>query len=88
MNVFLHIGGDFSVRVGEILSIYDYDAMKASEAGRAFLRKRERTLVDISDGRPKSAVVTDRNIYLSALSPGTLKKRAEEREKAFDIVWE
>ena len=65
MNVFLHIGGDFSVRVGEILSIYDYDAMKASEAGRAFLRKRERTLVDISDGRPKSAVVTDRNIYLS-----------------------
>ena len=86
MTVFLHIGGDFSVRVGEIVSIYDYDAMKQSEIGRAFLKKRERTIVDISDGRPKSAVVTEKNIYLSAISPFTLKKRAEEEGKAVYIL--
>ena len=81
--MFLHIGGDYSVRVGEVISIYDYEAMKKSEPGRAFLKKREKTLRDISDGRPKSAVVTDRNIYLSALSPGTLKKRAGEKLQDF-----
>ena len=76
--MFLHIGGDFSVRLGEVISIHDYEFMKRSESGQAFLQKKKKALRDISDGRPKAVVITEGKIYLSALSPGTLKKRAGE----------
>ena len=75
--MFLHIGGDFSVRFADIISIHDYDSMRKSEDGNAFFSKRKKDLKDFSGGRPKSAVVTDKSIYLSALSPNTLKRRAE-----------
>ncbi|MBP5199702.1 MAG: DUF370 domain-containing protein [Schwartzia sp.] len=74
--MFLHLGGDYSVRAGEVISIHDYEAMNKTETGKAFLQKRKKYIRDVSDGRSKSVVVTDGNIYLSALSPGTLKKRA------------
>ena len=75
--MFLHLGGEFSVRLADIISIHDYDAMKKTKEGKEFLSKRIKTLTDLSGGRPKSAVVTDGRIYLSVLSPGTLKRRAE-----------
>ena len=78
--MYLHLGGDFSVRVAEVSSILDYEAMKKSEPGRAFLAKRRKNLRDYSDGKPKSAVVIGETVFLSALSPMTLKKRAEEFE--------
>ena len=74
--MFLHLGGDYSVRAGEVISIHDYEAMNKTETGKAFLQKRKKYIRDVSDGRSKSVVVTDGNIYLSALSPSTLKKRA------------
>ena len=79
--MFLHLGGDYSVRVGDVISIHDYGLMKKTEAGINFLRKREKAIRNISEGRPKSVVVTNENIYLANLSPATLKKRAGLFEK-------
>ena len=74
--MFLHLGDDFSVRVGEVISVHDYHILIGAEIGREFLSNAKKIIVDVSDGKPKSVVVTDHKIYLSKLSPGTLKKRA------------
>ncbi len=79
--MFLHLGGDYSVRVGDVISIHDYGLMKKTDAGKYFLKKREKAIRNISEGPPKSVVVTNENIYLSNLSPATLKKRAGSFEK-------
>ena len=76
--MYLHLGGDFSVRISEVSSIHDYEQMRISETGKKFLSKRRTAAADVSDGKPKSIVVTNQAIYFSALSPMTLKKRAEE----------
>ena len=74
--MFLHLGDDFSVRVDKVISVHDYQCLSNSEDGRKFLSDKKKTVEDVSGGNPKSVVVTDRKIYLSKLSPGTLKKRA------------
>ena len=74
--MFLHLGDDFSVRVGEVISVHDYQRLSSAEAGRKFLSDSTKIIEDVSGGKPKSVVVTDRKIYISKLSPGTLKKRA------------
>ncbi len=76
--MFLHIGGDFSVRLADVISIYDYRGLVSENVGRKFLSRRKKETIDLSGGRPKSAVVTDDCIYLSALSPETLKKRSRD----------
>ena len=74
--MFLHLGDDFSIRVGEVISVHDYQCLSNAEAGRKFLSNSRKIIEDVSGGKPKSVVVTDHKIYLSKLSPGTLKKRA------------
>ena len=49
--MFLHLGGDYSVRAGEVISIHDYEAMNKTETGKAFLQKRKKYIRDVSDGR-------------------------------------
>ena len=81
--MFLHLGGEYSVRTDEVVSIHDYDSMNRTETGKAFLQKRKKYIRDVSDGHSKSVVVTDEKIYFSALSPVTLKKRAGTSAKGF-----
>ena len=74
--MFLHLGDDYSVRVGEVISVHDYQRLFNTEAGRKFLSDSKKVIEDVSGGKPKSVVVTDHKIYFSKLSPDTLKKRA------------
>ena len=76
--MFLHLGGDFSVKVEEIISVLDYQYMTETETGQKFLTETKDRIEDVSDGKIKSIVMTDYKIYLSKLSPATLKKRVEE----------
>ncbi len=76
--MFLHLGGDFSVRVSEVISVQDYKCLTETEEGRKFLANAKEKTENVSDGKIKSVVVTDHKIYFSKLSPGTLKKRVED----------
>ena len=74
--MFLHLGDDFSVRIDEVISVHDFQCLSDLEIGREFLTREKDNIEDVSGGKPKSVVVTNHKIYLSKLSPGTLKKRA------------
>ena len=76
--MFLHLGDDFSIRVNEVISVHDYQHLSNAKNGREFLSGSGKIIEDVSGGKPKSVVVTDHKIYFSKLSPGTLKKRAED----------
>ena len=76
--MFLHLGGDFSVRANRVISVQDYSCLTETKKGREFLKRVGNHVEDLSEGKPKSVVVTDHQIYLSKLSPRTLKKRVED----------
>ncbi len=48
------------------------------------LKRDEKVVEDISEGNGKSFIITDKKVYLSAISTLTLKKRAEIVQEDID----
>ena len=75
--MFLHLGSDVSVALKDVIAINDYSYLKT--INKEFLKnmRSKKFIIDISENDPKSFVITDKKIYLSAISSITLKKRAD-----------
>ena len=75
--MFLHLGSDVSVALRDVIAINDYSYLKT--INKEFLKnmRSKKFIIDISENDPKSFVITDKKIYLSAISSVTLKKRAD-----------
>jgi hypothetical protein len=84
--MFLHLGADTVIPLRDVIAITDIKTVR-SGINEDFLRvmQEEKLIEDISDGNAKSFVVTDKRVYLSAISASTLKKRsnflAEDEEE-------
>ncbi len=76
--MFLHLGADTVIPLRDVVAITDIKGVRLG-INDEFLRvmQEENMIEDISDGNAKSFVVTDRRVFLSAISAGTLKKRAQ-----------
>lgn len=76
--MFLHLGADTVVPLRDVIAITDLKSVK-SGINEEFLKvmNEESLITDVSEGNAKSFVVTDRMVYLSAISSSTLKKRAQ-----------
>ena len=77
--MFLHLGGNVVVPKKDLIVILDAQA-EESQSTREFLEIAgdEGFIKDITgNGKKKSFVVTAKDIYISPISCGTLKKRAE-----------
>ncbi len=82
--MYLHLGRSVVVRQRDIIGVFDLDNASWSHRTRRFLERAEREGRVVSAGRdlPKSFVVCRGKegptaVYLSQLSPGTLKGRSE-----------
>lgn len=75
--MFIHIGGDVVISSAEVVSINDLHTT-SSDATKEFLEvaKEEGFIRDISNGNPKSFIITSKHVYLSPISSLTIKKRA------------
>jgi len=76
-DMFLHLGADTVVPLSDVISITDLKSVRSS-INRNFINnmKEKKKIMDISSNNPKSFVVTEKVVYLSAISSLTLKKRA------------
>ena len=75
--MFLHLGADMVVPLRDVIIITDFKSGKSS-INKEFLErmKDEKKVIDVSEKNPKSFIVTEKIVYLSAISSLTLKKRA------------
>ena len=75
--MFLHLGADTVVPLRNVIAITDIKGVK-SGINEEFLKvmHEEKMINDIAEGNAKSFIVTDKVVYLSAISASTLKKRA------------
>ena len=76
--MFLHLGGDTIIPLKQVISITEYKNDK-SAINKEFieLMVEERMIKDVSEGNPKCFIVTEKIVYVSAISSTTLKKRAQ-----------
>ena len=82
--MYLHIGQNEIVPDRRVIGIFDLDKCSYSKRTREYLAaaEQEGVVLDISGKIPKSFLVCDHPyhrqiVYLSQLSPATLKNRAE-----------
>lgn len=75
--MFLHLGADIVVPLRDVIAITDFKSGK-SGINKEFLAKMqdEKKIIDISEKDGKSFIITNKIVYLSAISSLTLKKRA------------
>lgn len=77
--MFIHLGGDVAITGDEFIAVIDISAIRRTPTIDEYLTaaRAKGTLVDLSDGIPKAIVITRDKVYLSPISPVTLKRRAE-----------
>ncbi|MBR4173577.1 MAG: DUF370 domain-containing protein [Clostridia bacterium] len=81
--MYLHLGGDAAVKVGDIIGIFDMDNTTVSAKTRSFLKQSQKNgeIADVTDDLPKSFIVTEvsgkNRVYISSLAARTLLKRAK-----------
>lgn len=85
--MFLHVGGDYVIRLSEILAIFDFDnSTNQGSDTIKFLQEAEARegLQYVAAGLPRSFIVTDHNVLVSPISAQTLKLRLDaSRLEAF-----
>ena len=81
--MYLSLGKNTSVRLSEIVAVFDLDTSSYSQLTREYLSRAEKAglTVNLSDDLPKSLVLCEEGgesrAYLCSLAPATLQKRAE-----------
>ena len=85
--MYLHLGEETVVSDKNIIGIFDIENTSVSKHTKAFLNRsgKEKNIVTVSYEMPKSFVVCadkDRyeTVYISQISPATLKKRADKNK--------
>lgn len=76
--MFIHLGGSTLALSKEVVAIIDMKMAEKSISTLEFLQiaEDEGFTVDISNGKPKSFVITNDCVYLTPISSTTLYKRA------------
>ncbi|MFZ5754451.1 MAG: extracellular matrix regulator RemB [Bacillota bacterium] len=77
--MFLHLGGDTSVLLRDVVGIFDLDSIKDSPATKEFLEiARDEGLISMvgTEDKIKSFIITKEKVYYSPISSITLQKRA------------
>ena len=85
--MYLYIGQNEILPEDRIIGVFDMDKCTAGKRERAYLdaAQRQGTVVDVSGELPRSFVVCthpyhEQVVYLSQLSPATLRRRWELQE--------
>ena len=79
--MYIHLGNDYIINDKEILGIFDIENTSIGKATKDFLAKAEKhgNVIYTSYEMPKSFIVCNENgvekVYVSQLSPSTLRKR-------------
>lgn len=79
--MYLFLGGDVSVWENDVIGIFDIDNTTVAKPTQAFLSRaqREGAVVNVTLDLPRSFCVAleggRERVYISQLSPATLKKR-------------
>lgn len=90
--MYLHLGQNTVVRSATVVGIFDIENTSTSRLTRNYLGQAEKNgqVVNVSTELPKSFVVCregDRTVvYISQISPATLKKRASRKGAAVGIA--
>ena len=86
--MYVHIGKDVVINSDDIIAILDWETDRERNANLVFYKNWKEQKKPIfacrEESQIKSLVLTDQQIYLSAISCQTLKKRANQMQFSWE----
>lgn len=78
--MFIHLGENCVIRKKDMIAVFDIENTSTSQITKEYLNKagKMKKVIYVTEEMPKSFVVTEREIYISSLSPQTLIRRFSE----------
>lgn len=82
--MYIFLGGDISVNENSVIGVFDMDNTTVDKSTRNFLTRvqKENKVINVTDDLPKSFCITEESgrekVYISQVSPSTIKKRIGE----------
>lgn len=76
--MFLHLGGMMMIRTEELIAVENLENFIVLDEWLEQRQRVDQQVVDISEGKPKSAIYTDQKIFISAIASTTLQKRLKQ----------
>ena len=82
--MFLHIGRGKLITKKSVIGVFDLEITSQSKRTKAFLSKKEKAnhVINVCDDIPRSFIVcrdgNKERVYISQISPQTLKTRSEQ----------
>ncbi len=76
--MYIHIGGEYSIPAKTILGVFDLDGITSGSGDSLLFLKRAEAdgrIESVSYDIPRSVIVTLEKVYISPISPRTLRKR-------------
>lgn len=85
-KMYIHLGNDTAVPDRDIIGIFDIENTSVSRITKDFLSETGKSgkTVYVSYDMPKAYVLCTEGVYITAVSPLTLRKRAEKKRKVDD----
>lgn len=75
--MFIHLGEETIIRTSEVVAIFDYEQLMASEDNQSLVAHLIKYMDETEKSTIKSLVITDNGLFLSLFSPATLKRRSQ-----------
>jgi len=77
--MFIHLGENTVITDKNVIGIFDMDTSTVNKATRDYLSRaeKEKRVKYVSYDLPKSFIVTDDTVYVSAINTATLNKRVK-----------
>lgn len=78
--MFLHLGGEVTVKSSDIIGVFDIEACSVSKITVDYLNncQKNQQIVYISDDMPKSFIVAENKTYISNVSNRTICRRTRK----------
>lgn len=88
--MYLHLGGDISVNIKNIVAIMDLETTSVSKITKEFLNyvQKNNSVINVNEELPKSYVITydkSTKVYVSPISSQTLLKRANNMKEYYQM---
>ena len=89
--MYLHLGGDVSVNIKNIVAIMDLETTSVSKITKEFLTfvQKNNSVINVNEDLPKSYVITfdekETKVYVSPISSQTLLKRANNIREYYQM---
>lgn len=79
--MYIYLENNFFIPLSEIISIVDTEEYFKSKYGKEFLEHNKKLIIDLSERKRKSLVITDKYIYISSYTVRAIYSRGYEFEK-------